>query len=156
LCAPGWPGRECGPGVCWGPFPSREEIHTMPTAHIVTGPAAGAEEATLREYYRLVDADDVHGLLALFADDAVYNRPGYPTMRGRADLTRFYSGERVIARGRHTLDRVVTSNPQVAVTGSFEGVLKDGTRVELRFADFFVFDGGRIARRDTFFFAPMV
>ena len=46
----------------------------------------GVEEATVREYYRLVDADDVDGLLALFADDAVYCRPGHPTMQGRADL----------------------------------------------------------------------
>jgi ketosteroid isomerase-like protein len=114
------------------------------------------EEATVREYYRLVDADDVDGLLALFADDAVYSRPGHPTMRGRADLARFYGGERVIARGRHTLDQVVVHNPQIAVTGSFEGVLKDGTEVGLRFADFFVFDGPRIVRRDTYFFAPLV
>lgn len=132
----------------------------MPTASPITLPAAdsaaGTHVATLREYYRLVDADDVEGLLALFTDDAVYNRPGYSAMCGRAALTKFYGGERVIARGCHTLDRVVTSNPQIAVTGSFEGVLKDGSEVALRFADFFVFDGSRIARRDTFFFAPMV
>ena len=50
----------------------------------------------------------------------------------------------------------MTHNPQIAVSGSFEGVLKDGTEVGLRFSDFFVFDGPRIVRRDTFFFAPLV
>lgn len=114
------------------------------------------EEAAVREYYRLVDADDVDGLLDLFAADAVYSRPGHPVMRGRADLARFYGGERIIARGRHRLDQVVVHSPQIAVTGSFEGVLKDGTEVDLRFADFFVFDGPRIARRDTYFYAPLV
>ncbi len=114
------------------------------------------EEATVREYYRLVDLDDVDGLLALFTDDAVYSRPGYPPMHGRAELAKFYGGERVIARGRHTLEQVVTHNPQIAVTGAFEGVLKDGSAAQLRFADFFVFDGARIARRDTYFFAPLV
>ncbi len=116
----------------------------------------GLEETTVREYYRLVDADDVDGLLALFTEDAVYSRPGYPPMRGRAEMARFYSGERVIARGRHTLDQVVAHNQQIAVTGSFEGVLKDGSEASLRFADFFVFDGPRIVRRDTYFFAPLV
>ena len=114
------------------------------------------EEAAVREYYRLVDADDVDGLLDLFSDDAIYNRPGYPTMNGRDELAKFYGGERVIASGRHTVEKVVADNPQIAVTGSFEGVLKDGTETELRFADFFVFDGPRIARRDTYFFAPLV
>ncbi|MDL4818700.1 nuclear transport factor 2 family protein [Actinomadura opuntiae] len=116
----------------------------------------GVEEKTVREYYRLVDAEDVDGLLDLFADDAVYDRPGYPTMRGRSDLARFYGGERVIAGGRHTLDRVVASTPQIAVTGSFEGVLKDGSETRVRFADFFVLDGPRIVQRDTYFFAPLV
>jgi ketosteroid isomerase-like protein len=121
-----------------------------------TSPYVAVEETTVREYYRLVDADDVDGLIALFREDAVYSRPGHPVMRGHADLARFYGGERVIAHGRHTLDQIVSHNPQIAVTGSFEGVLKDGTEVELRFADFFVFDGARIARRDTYFFTPLV
>ncbi|NKZ08779.1 nuclear transport factor 2 family protein [Actinomadura latina] len=114
------------------------------------------EEAAVREYYRLVDAGDVDGLLDLFADDAVYSRPGHPVMRGRADLAVFYGGGRVIDRGRHTLDRVVAHGSQIAVTGAFAGVLKDGTEVDLRFADFFVFGGARIARRDTYFFTPLV
>ena len=116
----------------------------------------GLEETAVREYYRLVDAGDVAGLLALFADNAPYSRPGYPTMHGRDDLARFYGGDRVIDQGRHTLDRIVTNEPEVAVTGSFEGVLKDGTKVSLRFADFVVFGGPRIVRRDTYFFAPLV
>ncbi len=119
-------------------------------------PHPDLEEATVREYYRLVDANKVDDLLDLFAVDAVYSRPGYPVMHGRAELARFYRGERVIDCGRRTLDQVVVHNPQIAVTGSFEGALKDGTEVGLRFADFFVFDGPRIARRDTYFFAPLV
>lgn len=113
-------------------------------------------EATVRAYYRLVDSGDVPGLLALFADDAVYRRPGYVDMRGHADLARFYGGERVIRAGRHTLDTVVAHGLQVAVTGEFNGVLKDDRAVSLRFADFFVFERRQIVRRDTYFFVPMV
>lgn len=41
--------------------------------------------------------------------------------------------------------------------GEFGGLLRDGSTVHLRFADFFrVGTDGLFTRRDTFFFAPMV
>ncbi|MEV8393805.1 nuclear transport factor 2 family protein [Streptomyces sp. NPDC057539] len=114
-------------------------------------------EARVREYYRLVDADDVLGLVSLFAEDAVYRRPGYEPMRGHTGLTAFYTGERVIESGRHTVATVVARGDQVAVNGVFEGVLKDGRQVHLEFADFFLLNGERrFSRRDTYFFAPLV
>ncbi|MEU7622038.1 nuclear transport factor 2 family protein [Streptomyces hygroscopicus] len=94
---------------------------------------------------------------ALFAETAVYRRPGYEPMRGQADLMAFYTGERVIAEGKHTVVTTVADGRRVAVNGVFEGVLKDGREVSLEFADFFELDAAlRFARRDTFFFAPMV
>ncbi|WP_064455605.1 nuclear transport factor 2 family protein [Streptomyces hygroscopicus] len=122
-----------------------------------TADTAGTAVSKVREYYRLVDADDVSGLLALFAETAVYRRPGYEPMRGQADLKAFYTGERVIAEGKHTVVTTVADGRRVAVNGLFEGVLKDGREVSLEFADFFELDAAlRFARRDTFFFAPMV
>ena len=59
--------------------------------------------AKVREYYRLVDADDVPGLIALFAENAACCRPGYEPMRGHAGLKEFYTCERVIASGTHTV-----------------------------------------------------
>ncbi|QQS02162.1 MAG: nuclear transport factor 2 family protein [Austwickia sp.] len=113
--------------------------------------------ASVRRYYALVDADDVPGLVALFAPDAVYRRPGYEPLRGRDDLTAFYSGARVIASGRHTIETEVAGPTGVAVSGRLAGVLKDGTARELRWADFYTFTPeGLLATRDTFFFAPMV
>ncbi|ELS53320.1 MULTISPECIES: nuclear transport factor 2 family protein [Streptomyces] len=113
--------------------------------------------ARVREYYRLVDASDVPGLVSLFADEAVYRRPGYPPIRGHAGLESFYRGERVIERGRHTLDTVVADGRKVAVTGAFEGDLKDGRHVSLEFADVFVLDTDRrFVRRDTYFHTPLV
>ncbi|MFG3497208.1 nuclear transport factor 2 family protein [Streptomyces sp. NPDC047928] len=119
--------------------------------------AVEAGVAKVREYYRRVDADDVPGLIALFAEDAVYRRPGYPPMRGHEGLSAFYNGERVIARGAHTVTSAVAESGRVAVNGVFEGVLKDGREVSLEFADFFVLDDEqRFTRRDTYFFAPLV
>ncbi|UNO41480.1 nuclear transport factor 2 family protein [Streptomyces sp. MST-110588] len=119
--------------------------------------APGAGVSRVQEYYRLVDADDVPGLIALFTEDAVYRRPGYEPMRGHDGLRAFYSGERVIKSGRHTVTTVVADGDRIAVNGTFEGVLKDGREVSLEFADFFVLDGEhRFTRRDTYFFAPLV
>lgn len=111
----------------------------------------------VKRYYELVDEGDVSGLLELFAPDAVYERPGYPPFKGRGQLEAFYSGDRVIVDGKHTLRHVVAGSDTVATHGDFAGVLKDGSEVSLRFADFFVVaDDGRFSRRDTFFFSPMV
>jgi steroid delta-isomerase len=119
------------------------------------GRAAGAE--LVRRYYELVDSGDVDRLVALFAPDAVYHRPGYEPRVGHAELNRFYRGERVIQQGRHTLTNLVTSDHRIAVEGEFSGTLKDGRQVSLRFADFFTEDGkGQIARRDTYFLEPLV
>nr|WP_062330524.1 nuclear transport factor 2 family protein [Herbidospora sakaeratensis] len=113
--------------------------------------------ALVRAYYDRVDSDDVDGLLALFADDAVYERPGYVPLNGRAALKRFYQDQRIIEHGRHTLDEVIAGPDRIAVSGAFAGRLKDGRNVDLRFADFFTFaPSGRFARRTTFFYTPLV
>lgn len=116
-----------------------------------------AQLAAVRRYYELVDADDVPGLVALFAPECVYRRPGYEPLRGREELEGFYTGERVIAAGRHEIAAAVVDEGGVAVHGTFEGTLKDGSARSLRWADFYTFTGeGLFATRDTFFFAPLV
>lgn len=116
-----------------------------------------APVSAVRRYYVLVDADDVTGLIGLFAPDARYHRPGYQPLAGRDELERFYREDRVIAKGAHTLTAIIAADRDVAVQGEFSGVLRDGRETSLRFADFFSFGAdGLIARRDTFFFAPLV
>ncbi|MFD7660753.1 nuclear transport factor 2 family protein [Actinosynnema sp. NPDC059797] len=113
--------------------------------------------AAVRKYYELVDSGDVAGLLDLFAPDAEYRRPGYPPLVGREQLARFYGEDRVIREGRHSVTTVVASGAEVAVTGRFTGALKDGSEVDLQFADFFTVGAdGRFADRQTFFYAPLV
>lgn len=113
--------------------------------------------STVRRYYELVDSGDVNGLIGLFAPDVRYYRPGYPPLVGRAELERFYREQRVIKEGSHVLSAVVAAGDDVAVHGEFKGVLRNGQRVDARFADFFAFGpDGHFARRDTFFFSPLV
>jgi ketosteroid isomerase-like protein len=113
--------------------------------------------ATVHHYYELVDLGDVAGLVDLFSSDGSYHRPGYAPIVGHDEMSHFYRTTRVIREGRHTIDKVVEGEADVAVHGSFAGVLHDGSAVSLRFSDFFEFtDDGRFSRRDTFFFAPLV
>lgn len=124
-----------------------------------TRPAAHPDvRARVREVYARVDAGDVAGLLELFSEDVVYERPGYPPLSGKAAFEGFYRKARVIREGVHTPDSVVVDGEgRVAVQGRFEGVLKDGREVRLRYADFFrVGQDGLFERRDTYFFAAMV
>ena len=122
------------------------------------------------EYYSLVDSGDVTGILDWFTHDAEYRRPGYAPMRGTEELETFYSGARVIESGRHTVDALIVeaehSDPEhsggsVAVRGRFTGRLKDGTDVEVGFADFIDYrredDGAlRALLRITYFDSPAV
>jgi steroid delta-isomerase len=122
-----------------------------------TLPREASVVATVHRYYELVDAGDVTGLVNLFTEDATYHRPGYEPLEGRAGLARFYSQDRIIREGRHSVTTAVAAGSEVAVHGEFNGVLHDGTTVSLRFADFFtVTEDGYFDRRDTFFFAPLV
>ncbi|MCX5202722.1 nuclear transport factor 2 family protein [Streptomyces sp. NBC_00237] len=111
----------------------------------------------IHRYYELIDASDVTALVDLFAPDACYRRPGYEPLVGHAELERFYREQRVIREGEHTLATLVATDDEIAVHGLFRGVLHNGDRVELRFADFFrMTPPGLIAARDTFFFVPAV
>lgn len=130
--------------------------HQLPRTPDGGLPDSPSAELVMR-YYELVDANDVTGLVDLFTADAVYHRPGYLPLRGRDELVRFYTNERVISTGHHTVTTMVLSGSHAAVNGEFSGELRDGQEVSLRFADFFeIGPGGRFSRRDTFFFAPMV
>lgn len=111
-------------------------------------------ETLVRTYYALVDAGDL-GLLDLFEPAATYKRPGYDEFAGREQLRRFYSSERIIDSGRHTIRTVFVDGLHVGVEGTFHGRLRDGRTVRVPFSDFFDLDrqpgGLRIKHRRTYF-----
>ncbi|HYH79206.1 MAG TPA: nuclear transport factor 2 family protein [Longimicrobium sp.] len=109
--------------------------------------------------HRLFDAIDTRSwerLPELFADEVVYERPGYEPFRGLGRLDHFYREERVIASGRHHLDGVVVGDTQAACWGRFVGVHRDGSAIDEGFADTYELEGGRIRHRKSFFFRPAV
>lgn len=104
---------------------------------------------TVREYYQLVDAEEYDDLVALFAPDVTYERPGQSPIEGREELRRFYEAGRPLSNGSHEVHTVVPDGDTVAVRGSFSG--RQGDRqVAFGFADFHELANGRIVRRYTF------
>ncbi|MFD1633634.1 nuclear transport factor 2 family protein [Haloplanus ruber] len=104
---------------------------------------------TVREYYDLVDAEEYDDLVALFAPDVTYERPGQSPIEGREELRRFYEEERPLSKGSHEVHTVVSDGDTVAVRGSFSG--RQGDRqVAFGFADFHELENGQIVRRYTF------
>lgn len=104
----------------------------------------------VRSYYDRVDAADYEGLLALFADDVVYDRPGQDAIEGIDAMERFYREERPLSDGTHELHAVVVEGDTAAVQGRYTGRQGD-RRVAFGFADFHtVDDEGLIARRVTY------
>lgn len=112
--------------------------------------------AVVERYYACVDADDIEGVLDLFAADAVYRRPGYEPLVGRDALADFYRHVRIISSGAHVVTHLVCGDDSVAVEGKFSGTLKDGSSSEVEFADFFVFAGPVFRTRTTYFFQSLV
>jgi hypothetical protein len=105
--------------------------------------------AVVERYYDHVDDGDVPALLALFAEDVVYDRPGHDTIEGRDALERFYREDRPLSDGTHELATVVVDGQTVAVEGRFTG-RQDGDPVTLGFADVHTFADGVIVRRKTY------
>ena len=114
-------------------------------------------EALTRGYYDAVDRGDNAAVLDWFSDDAVYHRPGYAPMEGRAALDQFYGGERVIESGAHRIDQLLVDGSSASVRGVFTGKLKDGSQVTVGFADFIDYDAdGRAHERRSYFDRPAV
>jgi ketosteroid isomerase-like protein len=107
-------------------------------------------------YYEIVDSRGATDVASLFAEDAVYSRPGYRSLVGRESILNFYRQERVIATGAHRINSMICSGERVAVQGVFTGNLKDGTSVSIGFSDFFEFRNELIVERRTYFDVPAV
>ena len=113
-------------------------------------PVAGVTpKDAVRRYYELVDDGSYDDLVALFAEDVRYERPGAGAIVGREALREFYETGRPLSDGGHAVHDLVVDGDTVAVRGRFEG-RQDGAAVDFEFADFHEFVDGVIARRYTF------
>lgn len=105
---------------------------------------------TINRYYEAVDAKDLDSLFSLFHEKIVYVR-GQQHIEGMEAFKGFYNETRPISDGKHVIDQTYIEPPESCVRGHFVGVLKDGTKVKIDFADFFLFEDEQIIWRKTYF-----
>jgi ketosteroid isomerase-like protein len=99
-----------------------------------------------------IDAGRWSELPNYFAEDVVYERPGYEPVEGILGLLDFYQNRRIIANGIHHLDRIVSDEVAAAAWGRFSGTSRTGEPLGARFADTYMLEGEKIRRRTTFFY----
>ena len=93
--------------------------------------------------FMAVDACAWSKLRAFYADDCVYERPGFPAIKGLEALIHFYDVVRPIKSGQHELRHVIEETSRVAAAGQFEGVLRSGSPIAIRFMDLYLFEETR-------------
>lgn len=94
-------------------------------------------------------------LATVFDADCVYERPGFAPIVGVTSLQAFYAHHRPIERGVHRVDALIAEDASMCAVGSFDGVLRDGSPIQLRFSDFYCLRDHRVSWRRTFFFTPL-
>lgn len=109
-------------------------------------------EKTVRKYYESVDRGDYEELYKLFDPEIRYSREGTNDIKGIGEFRKFYEGGRIIGSGYHK-KLMVRINPEgVIVIGVFDGTLKNGDKVKVKFNDAFAFNPqGKIIKRVTTF-----
>jgi ketosteroid isomerase-like protein len=108
-------------------------------------------EMLVRKYYDAVDSNDLETLFSVFAENIVYERPGYSPIRGMDEFKDFYRNNRIIKKGKHTLHNIIVREPYVVVEGEFRGTLKDGKESYTKFVDVYTFSGKKAIKRHTYF-----
>lgn len=113
------------------------------------------QRADLEAMFRVIDATDWDSLGRFFHPELIYQRPGFPVLEGRDANLDFYRNIRAI-RGEHRFDAFVIEGDTGASWGRFVGHKKDGTPVDVEYADCYGFRDGLLWRRKSFFFVPVV
>jgi ketosteroid isomerase-like protein len=109
----------------------------------------------IENMFAAVDASDWDRLQGFYHPQCSYDRPGFAAIEGVGQLMRFYSDERPIKSGLHRVDAVLEEDGGACAFGAFDGRLRTGEAISLRFADRYVFDGEVIRARTTYFYAPL-
>lgn len=118
--------------------------------------SATAATTLVHDLFQAIDTREFEQLRDLCHPDVTYERPGYEAFVGIDRLLRFYREERVIASGEHHLTAVVIDDAHGACWGRFLGAHRNGSPIDVEFADTYEVEDGKIRRRKSFFYQPAV
>jgi steroid delta-isomerase-like uncharacterized protein len=115
-------------------------------------------EQTLRAVLDAFNRHDLDGIMAFFAEDAVFESPRGPDPWGtrfvgrdavRAGLAKRFEGIPDVHYG--TDDHFLSADGVRGVSEwTLTGTATDGERLEVRGCDLWTFQGGRIVRKDSY------
>jgi len=108
------------------------------------------------DLFQAIDTASWNDLPSFFHPGIVYERPGYAPITGLDALHDFYSGTRIIAEGKHSLEGGLRDAGKAICWGHFRGRSKSGDVLDERFADAYELEGGLIRKRTTFFFRAAI
>jgi steroid delta-isomerase-like uncharacterized protein len=115
-------------------------------------------EGTLQAVLAAFNRHDLDGIMAFFAEDAVFESPRGPDPWGarfvgreavRAGLAKRFEGIPDVHYGAD--DHFLSADGDRGVSEwTLTGTTIDGERLEVRGCDLWTFDGGRIVRKDSY------
>ena len=109
--------------------------------------ATGMVEALLTA----IDNKDWDSLAKLLNEDSVYEVHGFPPYTGKKEILEYYENIRPIQAGVHTIESIYTGLDSVVCCGVFVGMKKDGSRIDISFADELRFHNFKISKRRVYF-----
>lgn len=101
-----------------------------------------------------IDNEDWDSLSKLLHDDTVYEVTGFPRFKGRHAVMDYYENIRPIASGQDTIDKTVLDEQGGVIMGRFVGEKKDGSKIDVLFADDLELQDFKITKRRVYFCQP--
>ncbi|MEV6766733.1 nuclear transport factor 2 family protein [Streptomyces sp. NPDC051105] len=123
---------------------------------MISAAAQRTAEQLINELFDVIDNRRWDQLSRVFAEDGVYERPGYEPLVGLAAIQHFYRYERVVDQGRHDVEHVVSDLGTAACWGRFTGMDRSGRPLDEAFADAYAVTEGKIKHRVTYFYRPAI
>ena len=107
---------------------------------------AVAREATLRELFASIDAQDADRFVEFLTPDGSFRFGSAPAVEGREAVREAVAGFFESIRGlSHALDRVVSEGDTLVTEGAVTYTRHDGSTITLPFVDVFEYEGELIS-----------
>lgn len=106
--------------------------------------------------FAAIDGNRWDDLQSMLAPDVVYERPGYPPIKGISEIMNFYRAVRNVVDGTHDLDVITERNDRIFCHGRFTGRNKSYQLIEVDFCDFYSLSSGLLSFRKTFFHVAVI
>jgi hypothetical protein len=122
----------------------------------LSSPKFSTNKELIISLFNAIDSSNWTLLRTYFAQNIIYERPGYQALIGLDQVINFYHYERIIASGKHHIEHIVIEENYGSCWGQFIGLHKNGSPLNERFADIYSFEYSQIKTRQSYFFRAAI